>query len=149
MLLSILLLAGMSAATALPSRVFAAKLVGGFVYAFNPFVYIRLMAGHWLLLLGYAVLPWAVIAFTRMLERRSLSSMVLAAGAMALVGVFSVHMMILAAIVQAAAGIFWLVGRSPNLDRNALVKTTAVYGLMVLGLTAYWVLPVIASNPLH
>jgi hypothetical protein len=47
----------------------AARLAGGpvlrqtvvaFTYMWNPFVYERLVIGHWTLLVGYAALPWAV-----------------------------------------------------------------------------------------
>lgn len=33
------------------------------LYIFNPFVYTRLVSGQWLVLLGYALLPWAMRAF--------------------------------------------------------------------------------------
>ena len=36
------------------------------LYGWNPFVYERLVLGHWALLVGYAALPWAVCAALRL-----------------------------------------------------------------------------------
>src|SRR3989338_6133282 len=35
------------------------RYFAGVLYAVNPFVYIRFMAGHWLLLLAYSITPFA------------------------------------------------------------------------------------------
>jgi len=34
------------------------SIVGATFYAFNPFIYTRLIAGHWAYLIGYAILPY-------------------------------------------------------------------------------------------
>jgi hypothetical protein len=39
-----------------------ARLAAGVFYAWNPYVAERLVIGHWALLLGYAGLPWVVVA---------------------------------------------------------------------------------------
>ncbi|RIK04451.1 MAG: hypothetical protein DCC49_13370 [Acidobacteria bacterium] len=60
----------LSPATREPSRYFA-----GLLYAVNPFVFERLVAGHWHILLGYALLPWALpalLTWARGAERGSL-----------------------------------------------------------------------------
>ena len=89
----------MCAALAVPVRYPIAKLMAGVVYAFNPFVGVRLLVGHWQLLLGYAFIPWAVVSFFRMLEQPSKSRVVMAAGTTSLVGVFSSHMLVLTFLV--------------------------------------------------
>jgi hypothetical protein len=62
LLLSIVFLAGLGmhrlAGRRLPGRFFA-----GMLYAVNPFVLERLIAGQWFLLLSYALIPWAFAAF--------------------------------------------------------------------------------------
>src|SRR5258708_4709186 len=62
LLLSIVFLAGFGmhrlAGRRLPGRFFA-----GMLYAVNPFVLERLIAGQWFLLLSYALIPWAFAAF--------------------------------------------------------------------------------------
>jgi hypothetical protein len=53
------------AARLCPSDRPAARIGAGLLYAWNPFVYERLLLGQWVLLLGYAVLPWTAIAAIR------------------------------------------------------------------------------------
>lgn len=45
-------------------RTTAAQLVAVSIGMWNPFVVERLLLGHWPLLLGYAVLPWLVVALS-------------------------------------------------------------------------------------
>jgi hypothetical protein len=67
-LLQKLLLAGIfvgaaaGAARLVPARGVAARAAAAVLYAWNPFVYERLLMGHWALLVSYAALPWAVAA---------------------------------------------------------------------------------------
>ena len=66
LLLAIVFLAGFGmhrlVAMQLPGGGLSGRLFAGFVYAVNPFVYERLIAGQWFLLLGYA-LPWGFAVF--------------------------------------------------------------------------------------
>ncbi|HET6750556.1 MAG TPA: hypothetical protein VFL71_14980 [Actinomycetes bacterium] len=63
-----LLLAGVmvgaaaGAARLVPSPVTAARAAAAALYAWNPFLYERLVMGHWGLLVSYAALPWAAAA---------------------------------------------------------------------------------------
>jgi hypothetical protein len=63
-----LLLAGVfvgaaaGAARLVPSPAPAAKAAAGALYAWNPFLYERLVMGHWGLLVSYATLPWVARA---------------------------------------------------------------------------------------
>jgi len=64
-LVGIIALATLGAARLVPSDRPVARVAGGVLYAWNPFIYERLLVGHWALLLGYAVLPWVVDAAVR------------------------------------------------------------------------------------
>ncbi len=48
-----------------PARTLPATAAAAVLYAWNPFVVERLAMGHWSLLVGYAVLPWLLLAVTR------------------------------------------------------------------------------------
>lgn len=50
----------MGAGRLVPADRAVARIAGAVLYVWNPFVYERLLLGQWALLLGYAVLPWAV-----------------------------------------------------------------------------------------
>jgi hypothetical protein len=58
-LLATLVAAGAGAARLVTGSV-SGQLGACVAYAWNPFVYERLVLGHWTLLVGYAALPWAV-----------------------------------------------------------------------------------------
>jgi hypothetical protein len=63
-----LLLAGVfvgaaaGAARLVPSHAVAPRAAAAVLYAWNPFVYERLVMGHWGLLVSYAALPWVTAA---------------------------------------------------------------------------------------
>ncbi len=57
--------AALGAARLVPTASAPARIAGGLLYAWNPFTYERLLLGQWALLLGYAVLPWAIGAALR------------------------------------------------------------------------------------
>ena len=50
--------AAAGAARLVPSRLPAARAAAAALYAWNPFLYERLLMGHWGLLVSYAALPW-------------------------------------------------------------------------------------------
>jgi hypothetical protein len=57
-LLAIFAGAAYGAAKLVPANRTLARVAAGLLYAWNPFLYERLLLGHWTLLLGYAMLPW-------------------------------------------------------------------------------------------
>jgi hypothetical protein len=61
-LVGIFALAALGAARLTPASHPVARIAAGVLYAWNPMTYERLLLGQWSLLLGYAVLPWAVRA---------------------------------------------------------------------------------------
>jgi hypothetical protein len=63
-LLGVLVAAGTGAARLTPTRRPAAKAAAAALYAWNPFVYERLVMGHWGLLAAYATLPFVARAAT-------------------------------------------------------------------------------------
>jgi len=58
----IFFLSGFSLYKLLPEKYGRARIFGGLFYAINPFVYERVMAGQWQLLLGYSILPYVLSA---------------------------------------------------------------------------------------
>jgi hypothetical protein len=63
-LLGIVVAAGAGAARLTPTRRPAARAAAAALYAWNPFVYERLVMGHWGLLAAYAALPFVARAAT-------------------------------------------------------------------------------------
>jgi len=112
-----------------------ARLFAGTLYAVNPFTYVRLLAGQWYLICGYATLPLAVAAFDAYLagERERPYA---AVGWATLVAVFDPHAAVLLAIAGAAvaASAVWRRGR-------VVVDRTARFGALALVANAFWLLP--------
>ncbi|HET7517791.1 MAG TPA: hypothetical protein VFN05_08880, partial [Actinomycetes bacterium] len=54
--------AAAGAARLVPSRSRTARAAAAVLYAWNPFLYERLVMGHWGLLVAYAALPWVALA---------------------------------------------------------------------------------------
>jgi len=115
---------------------------GGLFYMINPFTYSRFMAGQWLFLLGYALLPFFVRALLRFFAAPSLgTSWKLAAWAFAIVTA-SIHhvamLLILALLVPLLATIF-------SYWRKGQVKQYFIWSGASLGLLAvvfsYWLVP--------
>src|SRR3989304_10126112 len=44
------------------------RYFAGFLYMLNPFIYVRFLAGHWLILLAYAVSPIVIKSFMDFFE---------------------------------------------------------------------------------
>ncbi|MFZ3168258.1 MAG: hypothetical protein WA130_11635 [Candidatus Methanoperedens sp.] len=98
-LFAIFFLSGVSAYSLLPVRSSAAKYFSGILYAINPFVYIRFIAGQWNILLAYSVMPFAIKAFIEYLENDNRRNFLKLMFWTTLVAVFSIHMLILIFIV--------------------------------------------------
>ncbi len=75
-----------------PYRLFGA-LCAGTAYAVNPFVYSRFMAGQYMVLLGYALLPVAFGAWYRFMGRPSVRTAVVAGAVAWVLGCVSLHML--------------------------------------------------------
>lgn len=60
-----------------PGRSLAAQLAAVSVYQWNPYVAERLLLGHWPVLVGYAALPWVLLAGRRWRETGRLPSSLL------------------------------------------------------------------------
>ena len=61
-LAGVFIAAAAGAARLVPSRSPTARVAAAVLYAWNPFLYERLVMGHWGLLISYAALPWVVQA---------------------------------------------------------------------------------------
>lgn len=71
-LLAILAGAGLGMHRLVPAKDPLARFAAGILYMINPFTYGRLMAGQYLVLAGYALMPWFVSALVRFVRRPEL-----------------------------------------------------------------------------
>jgi hypothetical protein len=124
-------------------RVFAALL-----YALNPFVYSRLLAGQWYVLLGYALLPLVLYALLKFLNAPGTRRGAYLGATLALVGVFSVHVLLLA-ILLAILGALFYADRLWRCRSQAYLGIAASVGIFLI-ICSYWIVPaMLRAQPLE
>ena len=125
------------------------------LYAVNPFVYERFLAGQWAVLCAYALLApflYFLLELVRLPaqagESRARTAMYLAL-TMLLVGILSLHVFVMAAIIAVAVIAFAILRDVRKALR--LVKYTALAGALVGVVSLYWIVPLVfnpQSSPL-
>lgn len=154
LIFGILLLAGMGMYQLMRARL-AAKtiqeevgcLIAGTLYVMNPFTYERWMAGHYLLLAGYALLPWFVRALLQLLEQPGWRSACKALLWLTVIGLVSVHMLVMALLLTLVMGAVFAMTRRQQ--KRYLAKLLGNGLTMAAGfavLNGYWLLSVLSGR---
>jgi hypothetical protein len=120
-LLASLGLAGAGAARLCVDRGAVAAVAAASLYVWNPFVAERLVLGHWPLLVGYAALPWIVVAGRRLRsgDGAAWPAMALCLAASAFSAVGGILGLLVALATQ--------VGGRPDTRRRRLLLTFALW----------------------
>ena len=142
-----LFLSGFSAHSLCPSKSQCGKYFAGLIYMLNPFVYVRFMAGHWLILLAYAVVPFAIKAILNFLEQPDLKKALNMTLLITLVGVFNSQILLLVLITSLIIFVAKLIQIRGN--RAALMKLIRGTGLSLGAFTllnVYWVVPILTTQ---
>ena len=152
LLLSILLLCGLSMHLSLPQKLGRSRYFAGLLYMLNPFVYLRFLVGHWSLLLSYALWPLALKAFDDLLQapldwktgKKRLAKAALLSGMIFV----SSHGGAMFALACAFVFIFrmWTWGRESNWKSHLeswvpMLRSSLVLGVIVLAMNLYWLIP--------
>lgn len=121
-----------------PAAGTGAAIVGGILYAINPFAYTRLVHGHVGLLAGMAVFPLVVIALHHVKQHPAKRTAVLLGASVAVAGFVSIHVagMLVILIPAVVLAIGWP-GR----------RAAAVAGLTTLALSSWWLAQWILADP--
>lgn len=123
----------------------ASRLFAGFLYVLNPFVYTRLLAGQWGVLLGYMCLPLVAYSVARLIEKRDRTSGFIFGGALLLVGVSSIHFLYLSVIIS----LVWVgvsLVRSGGMERVPLAKASLWGFVLFLAVSTYWLIPALLRD---
>ena len=120
-----------------------AAIIAGLVYMVNPFVYSRLMAGQFAVLLGYACLPFFIKSFLCLIEKPTTRNAVCVAAWLTVIGILSIHTLALCAVVMVAGLAVARIYRK-KMAVIALASATAV--VMFFVASFYWLLPLIAGE---
>jgi hypothetical protein len=118
-----------------------AAYLAGILYTFNPFVYTRLMAGQWLVLLGYALLPWAVGSFWQLMERPGWRQTAIASSWTIAVGLTSIHAVGFVLLLHTM--LFASKGRQQLRKRSVMVAAASAAWLVV---NSIWLVPLLLGH---
>jgi hypothetical protein len=124
-----------------------AAYFAGVMYMINPFTYSRFMAGQWLVLLGYALLPFVVRAFFRVVAAPSRRRTAAVAAWSFVIVTVSVHF---TGMIALLAAVFLIVGGVKY--RRSWVVARRLVGLMIAAAAAviilcgYWVVPALLGG---
>jgi hypothetical protein len=147
LVLGSLFAAGALAYRALPKGDFVPRAVAAAIYVVNPFVYGRLHYGQLFLLGAYAVFPWAAVQYRMLLLRPGVATALASATAFALIGIFSPHVLLIAALLAATL----LAAHAMTADNKVeylrgLTPWFALsVGVTVVG-SAYWLVPLVIGR---
>ncbi len=122
-----------------------ALYTAGVLYVINPFTYERWMAGHYLFLGGYALLPWLIrtcLKFVHKPSQRTAYQLALWLTAIALV---SVHILVIALIA-----ILVSLGLNFKTKTKQLLKPLVIFVLTFITLNLFWLIGVVnGSSPIN
>ena len=146
MLLSVFTLAGVGMWRLASTRTSGwPAYVSGVLYVLNPFTYERLMAGQWLVLGGYAVLPFVVAAAATLLKRPGLQRTLSLAAWSAILGIISLHALAMAALIVIILVVVHAWGRGRTSFRPAL-PWLALATVLWVGAAALWFVPLVTAR---
>jgi hypothetical protein len=111
------------------------------IYLFNPFFYTRLVAGQWLVLVGYALLPWTILAIWKFLNKPQLKTAWPVLAWLAAIGFTSIHTL---GIVALIALVMFFVTFRIQLKQKLLWAAGIVASWVVINLV--WLIPLLTGS---
>jgi len=120
-----------------------AVYVGAIFYVVNPFVYDRLMAGQWGVLLGYSLLPWFTASLVRLGRDPTWRRLCWLVGWTTLLGIVSIHSLGAVAVLVAVAFALQAADKS---KRARLLRFAGVGIACFILLNSYWLLPAVMGQ---
>jgi hypothetical protein len=145
--LAVLFGAALFAFRAAPADGFVPRAVASIVFVFNPFVFGRLHYGQLFLLAGYALLPWVTIRLRELLTRPDWKAGLILAVSLALVGIPSTHLFLVAGFLVATLLVTHAIASKQRVKyvmRAGPAVLVAVVATLVA--SSYWVIPLVLGH---
>lgn len=145
------LFAGLGAYKLCPAQGKVGKYFAGILYMINPFIYAHLLAGQSLLILSYALIPFAIYYFITLLEKGDKKSLILTTILTTVITTLQLHMLFLTFVTFLVILLAKMIQK--RRDSRYLLAVTKRVGLLsafFLLLNIYWLVPLLTaeSSPL-
>lgn len=139
MLLLVFFLAGWGMYRLVSKRYGLFGIFGGIFYAVNPFVYGRVMAGQWQLLLGYSILPFVVSAIMDFFDNPKIkNTIILGIWTLLLINLV-VHFSLLIMVMIIIYGAVYAYLNQEKI--SLIIKQLAAFSVIAVVLNINWLLP--------
>ncbi len=116
-------------------------IFGGFFYAVNPFVYGRVMAGQWQLLLGYSILPFVMSAIMDFFDNLKQKDVIILGIWTLLLINLVVHFSLIVVVMILTYGSAYAYFNQEKIP--LIIKRLVIFGAVVILLNINWILPTI------
>lgn len=117
-----------------------ARYFAGIFYAVNPFVYERVMAGHWQFLLGYSIFPFVVNSVKRFFQDATNKSTLLLAFIATLLFNISIHYVLIFIVFFTTFGVVDAYLNQRNKEKiTKITKQTILCIIITSVLNANWI----------
>lgn len=114
----------------------------GILYMINPFTYSRLMAGQFLVVAAYALLPWFVMTLLKFLAKPNWRSSLAIAAWAAAISILSIHFVFFLALLT----LIILAFHARSIKPPDLLKFGALAVAVFLLISSYWLLPLLRGK---
>ena len=125
-----------------PNKV--ARWFAALVYLANPFVYSRLLAGQWVVLIGYALLPLVLRRALLFWKKKDSTSGVQLGAALAIMGVFSIHFLVMSLYligIWFGAALLRELARHKTASIAKTLRASLIGAALFFVASAYWMVP--------
>ncbi len=141
-----LFLSGVSMYSLINTKSKLPKYFAGLLYMVNPYVYIRFMAGHLLILLAYAITPFVIKSFIKFLDTPNKKQTIKTSLWITSVAIFDLHTLLLVLFFFFMLLTYYIVkNKDKKTVKNALINTF-ILGILIVVLNVYWILPLFTAD---
>lgn len=143
----IIFLSGISMHSLISTKSQIPKYYAGILYTINPFVYVRFLAGHWLILLSYSIVPFAVKYFLDFLNNQNNKNLIKSLLITTLTGAFSTQLLSILFLVY----LFLAMLKVYKIKDESILLKKFLFSLCMLAvlfimMNFYWLLPLFTAK---
>jgi hypothetical protein len=147
LLLAIFTLAGLGMHRLVPGKSEWARHAAGLLYVINPFTYSRLMSGQYLVLAGYALMPWFVAALLKFVRAPGRGSALRLTAWAAAIGFVSIHFLGFALLMSSVAFVLGIVrARRGGHPLKPILGWSAAALACLLIINSFWLIPSLTGH---